>query len=91
LGVLSCTGTSDEDGKIKGRVVQLDTLVSVNLEVEIDYESDENTARWGRRLTLRCDDGYEIVLDASPDTDTDDVREKIETFIDEALGALADR
>jgi hypothetical protein len=96
IGVLSCEGVAEpedamvgEEAKINGRIAQLDTLASVDLTVKTYYNQSENTSRWGRRLTIRCTDGYEIVLDASPGVFDGDARSRVEAFIDDVLGALA--
>lgn len=78
-----------EETKINGRIVQLDTLASVDLTVKTYYNQSENTSRWGRQLTISCTDGYKIVLDASPGVFDGDARPRVEAFIDDVLGALA--
>jgi hypothetical protein len=96
IGVLSCEGVAEpedarvgEEAKINGRIVQLDTLVSVELTVKTYYNQPENTSRWGRKLTITCPAGDEIVLDASPGVFDGDARPRVEAFIDDVLGALA--
>ncbi len=96
IGVLRCEGVAEpedamagEETKINGRIVQLDTLASVDLTVKTYYNQSENTTRWGRQLTISCTDGYEILLDASPGVFDGDARPRVETFIDEVLSALA--
>src|SRR3954452_19766530 len=66
LGVLSCQGVTDEDTVITGRICQLDTTVSVDIKVAVDYDRIENSSRSGRALTIRFPDDGLIELDASP-------------------------
>jgi hypothetical protein len=96
IGVLSYEGVAEpedakvgEGTKINGRIVQLDTLASVELTVKTYYSQSENSSRWGRKLTITCPDGDEIVLDASPGVFDGDARPKVEAFIDDVLDALA--
>lgn len=37
LGMLFCRGMSDEDAQVDGRVIRLDGLLDVRLEVPVDY------------------------------------------------------
>ena len=66
LGVLSCRGFTEEDAVITGRICQLDTTVSVAINVSVDYDSSEDSSRSGRLLTIRFPDDGLIELDASP-------------------------
>lgn len=89
LGVLSCTGYTDEDAQISGQILQLDHLVSVDLRVTVDFNPVINRGDWGRVLLI---EGAELFrLDASPGRGLPEKRVEIEAFIDEVLAALAQR
>jgi hypothetical protein len=57
----------------------------VHVDVAIEYQRSENTARSGRVLTI--DD--ETVIDASPRSTTEGKLAEIELFIDQVLASYA--
>jgi hypothetical protein len=94
LGVLSCSGATDEDANIEGRVIRLDSLVSVDLEVKVaEYDkftdSTDSTEPPGRVLTVKSAHGEPIKFDATPRSAGADRLKATESFIDAVLAALA--
>jgi hypothetical protein len=92
LGILGCTGTSDNDiESIGGGIRQLEHIIAVNLTVNTHYNGGNQPASTGRRLTIGDPDSPDIVLDASPGLFLPEKRAQIEQFIDQLLAALAGR
>lgn len=91
LGVLSCSGATDEDANIEGRVIRLDSLVSVGLEVKVaEYDKfTDSTDPPGRVLTVTSAHGEPIKFDATPRSAGADRLKATESFIDAVLAALA--
>ncbi|MCB0933663.1 MAG: hypothetical protein KDB71_17440 [Mycobacterium sp.] len=87
LGWLECRGSHDLGATIDGQVIQLN-VAYVALKVDIDRSNDK--AESGRVLSISASHGDRIKLDASPASVPDsEEREKIETFIDQVLSAIA--
>ncbi|MGY4650118.1 hypothetical protein [Mycobacterium sp. URHB0021] len=85
LGVLSCRGMSDEDAQIDGRVIRLDALRDVHLEVPMEYNRWENSSTYGRVLTIDGD----IKFSSAPGAASADLLSRIEDFIDRVLILIA--
>jgi hypothetical protein len=91
LGVLACTGISDQDLElhpIVGTVIRLDQVTTVNFVVAVYHDNTRGMVTTsGRRLTI----GQDVDLDASPGRFLPDKRKQIEDFIDQLLAVVAGR
>lgn len=91
LGILSCTGITDDDARISGEILQLDHLVSVKLNVAVRYDRFNNVSDSGRVLAIEDFESGHFTFDASPQHFNSEKRDEIERFIDQVLAALAGR
>ncbi|BBY35897.1 hypothetical protein MMAN_00310 [Mycobacterium mantenii] len=65
LGELSCTGASDEDAEIKGRLTRLAELPSIKVDIAVEYDNFTRVSRIGRVLTLELSEDRQVVLDGT--------------------------
>lgn len=85
LGQLICTGSNDADAKITGRVLRLDQLAQIDIEVKTAPGVwDDSPWMSGRILKIDGD----TLFDATPGKFAPDKLEQVDRFIDRVLAAF---
>ncbi|BBY41679.1 hypothetical protein MMAN_58130 [Mycobacterium mantenii] len=89
LGELSCTGASDEDAEIKGRLTRLAELPSIKVDIAVEYDNFTRVSRIGRVLTLELSEDRQVVLDGTPRSAPTERLEATDKFIGAVLAAYS--